>query len=213
MAVSASSRNGSAVFSSGSPSTARRSKSSLPTGGDAGSSTAGGSLSSSENRGLSMAVSISSRDRSVSAGSCVNVSRSRSSEGGVSKAVVMAPGGGSGAASGSTGSCVEASCSGAVGDAVSSTAGGGIRPASRSWSRMLLKAVSTSLRGGAGVFFSGFSSTVRRSKKSSPARGDTTGGGMSLFMTMIDSPHLRQRMRAPFPVILDSSNLKRVRQA
>ena len=39
------------------------------------------------------------------------------------------------------------------------------------------------------------------------------GGAMSLFMTMIASPHYRQRMRAPFPLIRDSSSLKRALQA
>src|SRR3990172_10039175 len=86
-------------------------------------------------------------------------------------------------------------------------------PVSGSVEKTLSNAVSTSSRGDPGPFCSGASRSARRSKSSLAAGGEGGGGGVSLFMTMMDSPHFRQRMRAPLPLIRDSSSLKRARHA
>src|SRR3990172_12066033 len=86
-------------------------------------------------------------------------------------------------------------------------------PVSGSGEKTLSNAVSTSSRGDPGAFCSGASRSARRSKSSLAAGGEGGVVGMSLFMTMMDSPHFRQRMRAPLPLIRDSSSLKRARHA
>src|SRR3990172_8183322 len=161
----------------------RASRVSLP--GPGSSSTEGGdsSIPPSGNKGLSKAVSTSAR------------------------------GAGGGSSCDSTGSGAKGSCSLSTGGGVTPSTGEGPRSVSRSRGRMLSMAASTSSRGGPGAFGSGSRRTALRSKSSLPTGGDGLADGISLFMTMIVSPHFRQRMRAPFPLILDSSNLKRARQA
>ena len=160
-----------------------------------------------------MSAAASSCAIAGSVGSCANVSCSSSS-------------GGAGSSAGKEGACPvsgfppsmlsnAASISSCFreGTTGSSGAGGCAISVSRALSGTLSNAAAASSRGGRGGLFSGSWRIARRSKRSFSAGEDIFGWGISLFMTMIDPPHFRHRMRAPFPLILDSSNRNRAWQA